>query len=241
MVKLAVNIDHVATIRQARQTVEPDPVAAAIAVEQAGAHGLVMHLRKDRRHIQERDIRLSMQIIRIPLNLEMAATNQMIDLALQLKPKTVTLVPENTEEITTEGGLNAKNNITFYQESVKKLKHIIEEVSLFIDPDPAQIEASAIIGADSIELHTGEYADSKCEKSQSKALNQLVKASIAASDHGLNVRAGHGLTYINATNVAAIPNVFELSIGHSIVSRAVFTGLDQAVKDMLNLIQTIEG
>jgi len=236
--QLAVNVDHVATIRQARQTVEPDPVTAAITVEQAGAHGLVMHLRQDRRHIQQRDIELALQLVHIPLNLEMAASEEMINLAIQLKPKTVTLVPENPREITTEGGLNILDNIVFYQSTVEKLRQSMEEVSLFIDPNPEQISAAVETGVDSIELHTGEYASCDNSLTKTKALKQLILAAKIASEAGLNVRAGHGLTYLNTVQIALIPNVFELSIGHSIISRAVFTGLDQAVKDMLKLIDT---
>jgi len=237
MPKLAVNVDHVATIREARQTNEPDPVYAALLVEQAGAHGLVMHLRQDRRHIQERDLEHVMTLIRIPMNLEMATTPDMISLARKHHPQTVTLVPETPEEISTEGGLNIAANPSHYREAIDTLKQSIPEISLFIDPDPKQIRIASDIGADSVELHTGDYADTKDPESRKNHLIVIQSCAELACELGLAVRAGHGLTYLNVEQIAAIPSLFELSIGHSIISRSVWVGLQKAVQDMLMLIQ----
>lgn len=231
MLSLGVNIDHVATLRQARRTVEPDPVAAAVLVELAGADGITVHLREDRRHIQDRDVKLLRQTVRTHLNLEMAAIPQMVDLALQIQPDYVTLVPERREEITTEGGLDVAGQSARLREAVEGLQSHGIPVSLFIDPDPAQIEASARIQAQWVELHTGRYAEAQ-GNSQLQELMALKQATQQAKDLGLRVNAGHGLTYWNVAAVARIPDMEELNIGHSIISRAVLVGLDRAVREM---------
>ncbi len=231
MLSLGVNIDHVATLRQARRTVEPDPVAAAVLVELAGADGITVHLREDRRHIQDRDVKLLRQTVRTHLNLEMAAIPQMVDIALQIQPDYVTLVPERREEITTEGGLEVAGQSARLREAVDALQSHGIPVSLFIDPDPAQIEASARIQAQWIELHTGRYAEAQGQ-SQLQELMALRQATQQAKDLGLRVNAGHGLTYRNVAAVARIPGMEELNIGHSIISRAVLVGLDRAVREM---------
>jgi pyridoxine 5-phosphate synthase len=236
MPKLAVNIDHVATVRQARLTFEPDPVAAAQMVQRAGAQGLVMHLRQDRRHIQDRDFELIKQTIRIPLNMEMAASESMIQIALKLKPQTVTLVPELPGEITTGGGLDLARNFDLIEHAIQDLRLVIPEVSLFIDPDPQQIENASRCGADCVELHTGAYAGTVSTNEAIRELGRLTRAARSAHDLRLLVRAGHGLTYLNVRPVALIPFIAELSIGHSIISRSIFTGLSEAVALMLNLV-----
>ncbi len=233
---LGVNIDHVATIRQARLTNEPDPIAAAILAEFAGADGITAHLREDRRHIQERDIRLLRQIVKTHLNLEMAATPEMVAIALDIKPDYVTLVPERREEITTEGGLDVVGQLSSLTETVKTLQTAEIPVSLFIDPNPEQIQASAKTGAIFIELHTGAYAEAKDETRQDHELHELMRGAAWAQELGLRVNAGHGLTYENVTPVAKIVGMEELNIGHSIVSRAVLLGFERAVKDMKQLI-----
>jgi pyridoxine 5-phosphate synthase len=236
MPRLAVNIDHIATIREARRTVEPEPVQAALTVELAGADGLVVHVRQDRRHIQERDLELLLRIIRLPLNLEMAAVQPMIDLALHYQPHTVTLVPENQNEVTTQGGLNLLSQLSLYTGAVKTLSAVVPEVSFFIDPEPDQIAAAVEAGAHSIELHTGSYAEASSHELIRQEISRLTKAADLAFKSGMKVRAGHGLTYLNVLPIARIPNIDELSIGHSIISRSVFTGLFQAVQDMKRLI-----
>jgi pyridoxine 5-phosphate synthase len=229
---LGVNIDHIATIRQARRTVEPDPVAAAVLAELAGADGITVHLREDRRHIQDRDVRLLRQTVRTHLNLEMAATDEMVAIALDIKPDYVTLVPEKREEVTTEGGLEIAGQ-------AERMKHIVERlqgagipVSLFIDADPAQIEASAAVKAQFIELHTGRYAEADDEVSRKKELELLAAGCQQAIAAGLRVNAGHGLTYWNVYPVACLPGMEELNIGHTIISRAALVGLERAVREM---------
>ncbi len=233
MVSLGVNIDHVATIRQARRTVEPDPVAAAVLVELAGAQGITAHLREDRRHMQDRDIYRLRQTVQTHLNLEMAATPEMVMIALDIKPDYVTLVPERREEVTTEGGLDIVGQLAPISEVVDKLQHQAIPVSLFIDADFAQIQAAAATGAQIIELHTGRYAEAKTEAAQAETLAALTTATQQARALGLRVNAGHGLTYRNVAAIAVIPGMEELNIGHSIISRAVLVGLDRAVQDML--------
>lgn len=235
MPTLGVNIDHIATIRQARRTVEPDPVAAAVLAELAGADGITVHLREDRRHILDRDLRLLRQTVRTHLNLEMAATSQMLAIALEIKPDYVTLVPENRQEITTEGGLDITGQLQRLTEVVDQLQGAGIPVSLFIDPDPAQIEASAKVGAKFIELHTGQYAEAK-DEAQSQALEILGQGCAQALDQGLRVNAGHGLTYWNVYPVACIEGIEELNIGHTIISRAVLVGLERAVREMKQAI-----
>jgi pyridoxine 5-phosphate synthase len=232
LLSLGVNIDHVATLRQARRTVEPDPVAAAVLAELGGADGITTHLREDRRHIQERDIRLLRQTIRTRLNLEMAATSEMVAIALDLKPNYVTLVPEKREEVTTEGGLDVIGNLTRLAEVVNQLQSAQIPVSLFIDPEPDQITATAKIQAQFIELHTGKYAEASQETSQAKELNALKQGCEQALSLGLRVNAGHGLTYWNVYPVACLPGMEELNIGHTIISRAVLVGLERAVREM---------
>jgi pyridoxine 5-phosphate synthase len=234
---LGVNIDHIATLRQARRTVEPDPVAAAVLAELAGADGITVHLREDRRHIQDRDVRLLRQTVRTHLNLEMAATDEMVAIALDLGPDYVTLVPERRQEVTTEGGLDIAGQL----ERIKAVVHTLQSaeipVSLFIDAAADQIEASAQSGAQFIELHTGPYAEATQEEELQRELNILTQGTDQAQSLGLRVNAGHGLTYWNTAPVARIPGVEELNIGHSIISRAVLVGLERAVGEMKALIQ----
>jgi len=232
---LGVNIDHVATIRQARRTVEPDPVAAAVIAELAGADGITVHLREDRRHIQDRDVRLLRQTVRTHLNLEMAATDEMVAIALDIKPDYITLVPERREEITTEGGLDIAGQISRMTDVVNTLQGAGIPVSLFIDANPQQIEASAQVKAKFIELHTGCYAEAKGED-QARELEILATGCKLALEAGLRVNAGHGLTYWNGYPVATIEGMEELNIGHTIISRAVLVGLDKAVREMKQAI-----
>ncbi len=232
MPTLGVNIDHVATIRQARRTVEPDPVAAAVLAELAGADGITVHLREDRRHIQERDVRILRQTVRSHLNLEMAATDEMVAIALDLKPDYVTLVPERREEVTTEGGLDITGQLDRMADVVATLQGAGIPVSLFIDADPDQIDASAAIQAKFIELHTGRYAEAVGETDQKKELEILQQGCARAIAAGLRVNAGHGLTYWNVYPVACIPGMEELNIGHTIISRAVLVGMERAVREM---------
>ena len=239
MLTLGVNIDHIATIRQARRTVEPDPVAAAVLAELAGADGITTHLREDRRHIQDRDVRLLRQTVRTHLNLEMAATDEMVAIALDIKPDYVTLVPEKREEVTTEGGLDVAGQMSRMSEIVAKLQDSGIPVSLFIDPDSAQIEAAAKIQAKFIELHTGSYAEATDEASRQEELALLTKGCENAIAAGIRVNAGHGLTYWNVYPVACIPGMEELNIGHSIISRAVLVGLERAVREMKQAMQGI--
>ena len=232
MLTLGVNIDHVATIRQARRTVEPDPVAAAVLAELGGADGITVHLREDRRHIQDRDVRLLRQTVRTHLNLEMAPTTEMTAIALDIKPDYVTLVPERREEVTTEGGLEVLAGGDRLLKVVEKLQHSEIPVSLFIDPDRAQIEAASKTGAKFIELHTGKYAEAPNQLTRERELAALTQGCQQAIAAGLRVNAGHGLTYLNVYPVACIPGMEELNIGHSIISRAVLVGLERAVREM---------
>ncbi len=232
MPTLGVNIDHIATIRQARRTVEPDPIAAAVLAELGGADGITAHLREDRRHIQDRDIRLLRQTVRTHLNLEMAATDEMVAIALDLGPNYVTLVPERREEVTTEGGLDVVSQQERLAQVVDTLQQAGIPVSLFIDADPAQIDASASIRAQFIELHTGPYADARDEATQAKELQLLAAGCERAIAAGLRVNAGHGLTYWNVRPLALLPGMEELNIGHSIVSRAALVGMERAVREM---------
>ena len=239
MLTLGVNIDHIATIRQARRTVEPDPVAGAVLAELAGADGITTHLREDRRHIQDRDVRVLRQTVRTHLNLEMAATDEMVAIALDIKPDYVTLVPEKREEVTTEGGLDVAGQMPRMSEIVAKLQDSGIPVSLFIDPDSAQIEAAAKMQAKFIELHTGSYAEATDEASRQQELALLTKGCENAIAAGIRVNAGHGLTYWNVHPVACIPGMEELNIGHSIISRAVLVGLERAVREMKQAMQGI--
>jgi pyridoxine 5-phosphate synthase len=235
MATLSVNIDHIATIRQARLAKEPDPVHAAVLCELAGAHGITCHLREDRRHINDRDFMLLMQTVKSKVNLEMACTKEMVAIAIKYRPPQVTLVPEKRAELTTEGGLNVANAAKKLTESIKAMKDASIVVSLFIDPDEKQIAASAEVKADYIELHTGVYS-SVSGNALSQELAKLVKSTAFARSIGLRVNAGHGLNYLNTQAVARIEGMEELNIGHSIVSRAALVGLNLAVRDMLKLI-----
>lgn len=232
MATLGVNIDHIATIRQARRTVEPDPVAAAVLAELAGADGITVHLREDRRHIQDRDVRLLRQTVRTHLNLEMAATDEMVAIALDIKPDYVTLVPEKREEVTTEGGLDVAGQVDKMASVVTKLQDAGIPVSLFIDADADQIRTAAIIKAKFIELHTGRYAEATDESSRHKELAYLAKGCEQAIAAGIRVNAGHGLTYWNVYPVASLPGMEELNIGHTIISRAALVGIERAVREM---------
>jgi pyridoxine 5-phosphate synthase len=229
---LGVNIDHVATIRQARRTVEPDPVAAAAIAELAGADGITVHLREDRRHMQDRDVHILRQTVRTHLNLEMAATEEMVAIALQVKPDYVTLVPERREEVTTEGGLDIAGQQDRMAIVVATLQDEGIPVSLFIDADSRQIAASAAIKAEFVELHTGRYAEAKGDAALELALEAIRKGCTEAIGLGMRVNAGHGLTYQNVYPIAQIPGIEELNIGHSLISRAVLVGLDRAVREM---------
>ncbi len=236
MPTLGVNIDHVATIRQARQTVEPDPVSAAVLAELAGADGITVHLREDRRHIQDRDVQILRQTVRTHLNLEMAATQEMVNIALEIKPDYVTLVPEKRQEVTTEGGLDIVNQIDRLGEIVDRLQSANIPVSLFIDAIPEQIKASSDIQAKFIELHTGQYAEAKNDISLKHELDLLHQGCELALEYGLRINAGHGLTYWNVHPVAKLPGMEELNIGHTIISRAVLVGMERAVKEMKQAI-----
>ena len=238
MPTLGVNIDHIATIRQARRTVEPDPVAAAVLAELAGADGITVHLREDRRHIQDRDVRILRESVRTHLNLEMAATEEMVQIALEIQPDYITLVPERREEVTTEGGLDIIAGGDRLADTVQTLQNGGIPVSLFIDPNPEQIKASEKAGAKFIELHTGTYAEAKGETEQAKQLALLAQSCEQARDLGLRVNAGHGLTYWNVYPVAAIAGMEELNIGHTIISRAALVGMERAVREMKQAITT---
>ena len=236
MLRLAVNVDHVATLRQARGIKEPDPVLAAGICELAGAEGIVVHLREDRRHIQERDVRLLRQTVQTKLNLEMGANREIINFALEVKPDLVTLVPEKRKELTTEGGLNVTGQKRKLQEVIRQMNDSGIPVSLFIDPDPRQIAAAVSIGATYVEIHTGRYCDATSEEERDHEFTLIAAAAEEAFEAGLRVNAGHGLNYVNTTRIASLETVEELSIGHAIMARAIFVGLDQAVREMLALM-----
>ena len=236
MPRLGVNIDHIATVRQARRTVEPDPVWAAVLAELGGADGITLHLREDRRHIQDRDVRMLRETVRVPLNLEMAAEKAITKIAIEVHPDQCTLVPEKREEVTTEGGLDVVR-------LRKKVKTCVDElqahdilVSLFIDPDDAQIEAAVDLGVTAVELHTGRYADARTPAARQTELNALIAAGHTAVRSGLVLHMGHGLTYNNVVPVARIAAVADLNIGHSIISRALCVGMERAVREMKSLM-----
>lgn len=231
-VLLGVNVDHVATLRQARGTRFPDPVQAAMVAEEAGADGITIHPREDRRHIQDRDVLLMRQTLNTRMNLEMAVTDAMLAFAENVRPHCVCLVPEKREELTTEGGLDVSGNEDQVARACERLAKIGAEVSLFIDPDPEQIDAAVRCGAPVIELHTGEYAEADTPTEQAHTLKVLKDAVEYARRKGLVVNAGHGLNYHNTLAVAAIPGIHELNIGHAIIARSIFTGLKEAVRDM---------
>ncbi len=238
MPSLSVNIDHIATIRQARKGTEPDPIAAAVLAELAGAEGIIAHLREDRRHVQDRDLRLLRQIVQTRLNMEMAATEEMQRIALEIRPDICTLVPEKREELTTEGGLEVASRVDKLKEYIGRLREQGILVSLFVDPDEKQIAASKKTGADCVEIHTGSYANARAERGRDRECDKIAEAARLAASLGLRVGAGHGLNYVNTARIAAIPQVGELNIGHSIVSRASLVGMDRAVRDMVALAGT---
>lgn len=229
---LGVNIDHIATLRNARGTKYPDPVHAAEIAERAGADGITIHLREDRRHIVDRDVRILRETLQTRMNLEMAVTDEMVEIALDTQPEFVCLVPEKREELTTEGGLDVKGQLDKIKAATEKMTQAGIKVSLFIDADNAQIDAAKATGAPYIELHTGHYADAATEEEQLNELKKIAAAASYAANIGLVVNAGHGLTYHNVGPIAALPEIYELNIGHSIIGRAVFDGLDKAVADM---------
>lgn len=237
MARLAVNVDHIATVRQARGIEEPDPVLAAGLAELSGAEGIICHLREDRRHINDRDLEILRKTVRTRLNLEMAAVGEMVDIACRVKPDLVTLVPEKREEITTEGGLDAKANPEHYKAVVERLKDAGIRVSFFIDADPDQIDAAHTAGADVVEIHTGHYADAATEFEADEQFQRIVKAVKKAAEMKMGISAGHGLNYTNVKRFKALPQVEEYSIGHSIISRAVIVGLEKAVRDMIELVK----
>jgi pyridoxine 5-phosphate synthase len=234
-IELGINIDHVATVRQARRASYPDPVHAALAAEQAGADNITLHLREDRRHIQDRDVHSLRPLLQTRMNLEMGLTNEMVDIALGVRPHDCCLVPEKRAEITTEGGLDVAADVDRVAAGVKKLAAAGVRVALFIAPELSQIEAAKRSGAPVIELHTGTYADAS-GSAQARELERLATAAKRAANLGLEVHAGHGLTYNNVQPVAAIPEIVELNIGHCIIARAIFTGIDAAVREMKRLM-----
>ena len=234
---LGVNIDHIATLRNARGTQYPDPVQAAFIAEQAGADGITVHLREDRRHITDRDVRLLRQTIQTRMNLEMAVTDEMLDIAIELKPHFCCLVPEKREEVTTEGGLDVAGQLDKMSVAVERLVQAGILVSLFIDPDHRQIDAAVAVGAPYIEIHTGAYAEAQGELAVQAELRRIVVAAAYAAEKGLKVNAGHGLTYHNVQPIAALPEMHELNIGHAIIGQAVMSGLPAAVADMKVLMR----
>lgn len=234
--RLAVNVDHFATIREARRSTEPEPVLAALLSEMAGADGIVCHIRSDRRHIKERDLHLLKEAIKTKLNIEMAATEEMKTIALDIKPDVVSLVPERPEELTTEGGLDVAAQKAHLTSHIQTLKQGGIRVSIFVDPNSRQIDACRSVGVDLIEINTGKYADLKENEKREKALQEVMDAAAHAKGLGLEVHAGHGLDYKNVRPVAAIPEITEFSIGFAIVARAAVTGIDLAVREMIALI-----
>ncbi len=234
---LGVNIDHVATLRQARGTTYPDPVNAALICEQAGAEGITLHLREDRRHIQDEDVRRMRPVLKTQMNLEIAVTAEMIEFAKEIKPQHVCFVPEKRQEVTTEGGLDVLGNFEDVKKATQELTALGCDVSLFIDADIAQIDAAVACGAPTIELHTGAYADAETAEAQQYELERIIVGAEYAASKGLVVNAGHGLNLENVTPIAKIPQIHELNIGHSIIADAVFVGLAQAVQQMKAVIQ----
>lgn len=235
--RLAINIDHVATLREARGGIEPDPVTAAQLCELAGAEGIVCHLREDRRHINDRDLKVLRETVKTKLDLEMAATDEIVNIAIETLPELATLVPERRQELTTEGGLDVRGNRHHLRDVVQQLQRHEIEVSLFIDPLPEQVEAARETGADKIEIHTGEYANARSEDQRLELLEVVRSIAVMARDFGLGVNAGHGLNYLNILPLRQIKEIEEVSIGHAIIARAVFVGLDRAVKEMLALVR----
>jgi pyridoxine 5-phosphate synthase len=236
MIRLGVNIDHVATVRQARRAAEPDPVAAAVLALLGGADGITVHLREDRRHVQDRDVRLLRPVVTNRLNLEMAAVDAIADVACEVKPDEATLVPERREELTTEGGLNVVAHERAVARIVDRLRGASIEVSLFIDPDLRQIEAARRLGVKAVEIQTARYSEARSTDQRDRELTTLHEAVAFAREQGLHVHVGHGLNYYNVQAIAAIPGVEEMNIGHSIVSRAVLVGMERAVREMKEAI-----
>jgi len=237
MARLAVNVDHVATVRQARGIDEPDPVLAAGLAELSGADGIICHLREDRRHINDRDLRLLRQTVKTRLNMEMAAVDEVIDIALEIKPDLVTLVPEKREELTTEGGLDVKSKPDYYGNVVKRLEGVGILVSFFVDPDPEQIRISHKCGAHIVEIHTGHYSETRSESDAVEQFERIAAAAESAADLSLGISAGHGLNYTNIKRFKDLPQIEEYSIGHSIVARAVLVGFERAVREMIELVK----
>ncbi|MFI4874416.1 MAG: pyridoxine 5'-phosphate synthase [Blastopirellula sp. JB062] len=235
MPKLGVNIDHVATVRQARKTNEPDPVWAAALAEMGGADCITLHLREDRRHIQDRDLRLIRETAKVKLNLELATAEDVMAIACEVKPDQATLVPERREEVTTEGGLDLLRQPGKIESAIKQLQNAGIAVSLFLDPEPAQLEMAKKLGASAIELHTGQYALTRGEAQQAE-LEKLTRAGKQICELEMELLAGHGLTYSNVQPIVAIPNMSELNIGHSIIARSIMVGLEKAVRDMKQLV-----
>ncbi len=236
-IRLGINVDHVATVRQARRTTEPDPVTAALLAEMGGADLITVHLREDRRHIQDRDLKILREMTQTRLNMEMAVTEKIISIALAIRPDIVTLVPENREEITTEGGLDLDKNHNKVEMAINTLQDAGIAVSLFIDPEIDAVKTAARLGAKAVELHTGQFANARSEHEFSLQMDRLEGSCKAAERLGLGVHAGHGLTYHNVKPIIAIPELEELNIGHSIVSRAIMVGMERAVKEMVDLLK----
>ena len=237
MARLAINVDHVATIRQARGINEPDPVLAAGIAELAGAEGIICHLREDRRHINDRDLSLLRQTVKTKLNLEMAAVDEMVRIARDIRPELVTLVPEKREELTTEGGLDVNSNPDLYKKVVGELKERGIRVSFFIDPDPVQIKVAGKVGGDVVEIHTGHYSEARTESEAEERFLRIAQSVEIADELDLGISAGHGLNYVNVKRFEALPRIEEYSIGHSIVARAVYVGFEQAVREMIDLVE----
>ncbi|MGA1861571.1 pyridoxine 5'-phosphate synthase [Deferribacter thermophilus] len=235
MIKLGVNVDHVATVRQARLSIEPDPVRAAVLAELGGADGITIHLREDRRHIQDRDLFLLKETVKTRLNLEMACNEDVINIALKVKPDMCTLVPEKRQELTTEGGLDVIENFNLVKDTVSRLMDAGIEVSIFIDPDESQLEKATYTGAKFVELHTGAYADAKGGE-KIKELKRLKSAAKIAKELGFIVNAGHGLDYYNIIDIVKIKEIYEVNIGHSIIARSIYVGIKEAVREMKDLI-----
>ena len=237
MARLAVNVDHVATVRQARGIEEPDPVLAAGLAELAGADGIICHLREDRRHISDRDLRLLRRTVKTKLNMEMAAVEEMVEIALKTRPDLATLVPEKRDELTTEGGLDVKARPDHYRSVTEQLKKAGIRVSFFVDPDKEQIETAHRCGADIVEIHTGHYSEARSESEAIERFGSVVKAVASAADLKLDINAGHGLNYTNIKRFKGLPKIEEYSIGHSIVARAVLVGFERAVREMVELVK----
>lgn len=237
MPRLGVNIDHVATVREARKTNEPDPVWAATLAELGGADGITLHLREDRRHIQDRDVRILIETVAVPTNLELAITNDVLAIACDARPTQATIVPERREEVTTEGGLDVVSQQQKVNDAVKRLQDVGIVVSLFLDPNARQLDAGIATGAETIELHTGAYAHATAKGKATEKLSELMDAAARIRGAGMTLNAGHGLTYRNVRPVAEIEGMHELNIGHSIVARALMVGLEQAVRDMKRLVE----